>query len=230
MSLLAIAFSSHVPLSHIVVCCPSLPRPLNLTPFVPYLSDACHVARTLTHARHDLPQRCLFLSLFFPDSDRHRPVRRSFTCSPPAIHSSSSSSPVRTNPSLAIVNSALTSSPTEDTECFQSIELAIIAFLTKSHFRNMKSNATKLIQISTDKTTPLCRAKTTAAEIASRFVSVRSLVRFSYVPTHTSRARNGAYVGRKEGRKEGRASSSSLPPSRSSPLPGGGVGRRGPHW
>ena len=80
-----------------------------------------------------------------------------------------------------------------------SIELAIIAFLTKSHFRNMKSNATKRIQISTDKTTPLCRAKTTAAEIASRFVSVRSLVRFLYVPTHTSRARNGANGQRKEG-------------------------------
>ena len=79
----------------------------------------------------------------------------------------------------------------------------------------MKSNATKLIQISTDKTTPLCRAKTTAAEIASRFVSVRSLVRFSYVPTHTSRARNGAYVGRKEGRKGGPL----LPPSLHLALP-----------
>lgn len=86
----------------------------------------------------------------------------------------------------------------------------------------MKCTATKLIQISIAKTTPLCRAKTTAAEIASRFVSVRSLVRFSYVPTHTSRAQRSLRT------EEGRKGLFFLPPSIS--LPGGGVGRRGPHW
>ena len=56
----------------------------------------------------------------------------------------------------------------------------------------MKCNATKLIQISIAKTTPLCRAKTTAAEIASRFVSVRSLARSVLVCSHTHLTRADA--------------------------------------